>query len=241
MWPFNKSWWPANGQRKRKIILLNFKDIAFSIDIQTNLKEVVFLDVILNVQNALIVHTRNLTTTYIIKQLSNSISERLPKSSSNQNMFNTLTVEYEDPKSDYKVDLKCPNSKLGKPKTRKKNIIWFTQAFSKPLPTNVAKTFLQSVIKYFPRTNKLHKIFNRNKVKVRYSSMNNMSKIIKGHNKKVTLKPREPKTKMQLQKNFCKMERNYQINDVAYKCDLAIPLLKKSWTCSGMRMEEPLL
>ena len=131
--------------KKTKTILLNFKDIAFSIDIQTNLKEVVFLDVILNVQNAIIVHTRNLTTTNIIKQLSNSISERLPKSSSNKEMFNTVTVEYEL-KSDCKFDLKYTNSKSGKPKTRKKNLIWFTQAFSKPLSTNVAKTFLQSVI-----------------------------------------------------------------------------------------------
>ena len=71
--------------------------------------------------------------------------------------------------------------------------------------------------------------------------MKNMSKIIKGHNNEVTSKLREPKTKMQLQKNICKMEQNYQINDVVYKCDVEIPLLKKSWTCNGRRMEEPLL
>ena len=35
------------------------------------------------------------------------------------------------------------------------------------------------VTKHFPRTHKLHKTFNRNIVKVSYSCMNNMSKIIK--------------------------------------------------------------
>ena len=54
-----------NGQqmdKKGKAVIKIFKDIAFSIDIQTNLKEADFLDVTLNLQNmALIVHTRNLT------------------------------------------------------------------------------------------------------------------------------------------------------------------------------------
>ena len=53
-----------NGQQmdeKRKIIIKSFKDIAFSVDIQTNLKEVDFLDITLNLQMTLTVHTRNLT------------------------------------------------------------------------------------------------------------------------------------------------------------------------------------
>ena len=71
--------------------------IGFSIDIQTNLKEVDFLDVTLNLKMIL---TRNLMTscvistpTQIIKQLPNSISERLSKNSSNQKNFNTAKVD----------------------------------------------------------------------------------------------------------------------------------------------------
>ena len=37
--------------KKRKTIIKMFKDIGFSIDIQTNLKEVDFLDITLNLQN----------------------------------------------------------------------------------------------------------------------------------------------------------------------------------------------
>ena len=85
-------------------------------------------------------------------------------------------------KSGYNADLKYTNNKSEKTKTGKRNIIWFNPPFSKPVSTNVAKTFLQLITKHFPRSHKLHKIFNRNTVKVSYSCMNNMSKIIKEHN-----------------------------------------------------------
>ena len=111
--------------KKRKTIIKIFKDIGFSIDIQTNLKEVDFLDVTLNLQNGthhpykkpndklLYIHSLSNHTPQIIKQLSNSISERLSKNSSNLEIFNTTKVEYEDAlnKSGYNVDLKYTNNK----------------------------------------------------------------------------------------------------------------------------------
>ena len=87
-----------------KIIKI-FKDIGFSIDIQTNLKEEDFLDVTLNLQNGtyrpykkandklLYIHSSSNHPPQIIKQLRNSISERLSKNSSNQEVFNTAKVE----------------------------------------------------------------------------------------------------------------------------------------------------
>ena len=73
--------------------------------------------------------------------------------------------------------------------------------------------------------------------------MNNMSKIIMGHNKKVTSKPHDQNAKMQLQeKAKCPMEGNCEVNDVVYKCDVTKPLPKKSvsWASRG-RMKELLL
>ena len=58
--------------------------------------------------------------------------------------------------------------------------------------------------------------------------MNNMPKIMKGHNKKVTLKPRDQRPKCNCRKKTKhQMERNSQINDVVYKCDLTRPWPKK--------------
>ena len=104
-----------------------FKNIGFSIDIQTNLKEVDF-DVMLNLQNGtyhpykkpnnklLYIHSSSNHPSQIIKQLPNSISERLLNNSSNQETFNTEKVEYEDAlkKLGYNVYLKYTNNKSKK-------------------------------------------------------------------------------------------------------------------------------
>ena len=58
--------------------------------------------------------------------------------------------------------------------------------------------------------------------------MNNMSKIIKGHNQKVTSKPHNQRPKCNHRKKAeCPMEGNCQVNDVVYKCDVTRPLLKQ--------------
>ena len=48
--------------------------------------------------------------------------------------------------------------------------------------TPVAKEFLQLVDKSFPEDNPLHKIFNKNSVKVSYRTTPNMKQILTGHN-----------------------------------------------------------
>ena len=95
-------------EKRGKTISKIFKDIAFSIDVQTNLKEVDFLDVALNLQNftyfpqkrpnynLLYIHSSSHHPTQIIKQLPNSVSVRLSKKSYNQKIFNTVEVEYKD-------------------------------------------------------------------------------------------------------------------------------------------------
>ena len=213
--------------KKRKAIIKIFKDIGFSVDIQTNLKEVDFLDVTLNLQNStyrpykkpndklLCIHSSSKHPPQIMKQLPNSTSERLSKNSSNQEIFNKAKVEYEDAlkKLSYNVDLKYTNNKSEKQNMQKRNIKWFNPPFSKFVSTNVAKAFLQLITKHFPRSHKLHKIFNRNTVKVSYSCMNNMSKIIKGHS------DQRPKCNYR-KKAECPMEGNCLVNDVVYKCDI---------------------
>ena len=50
----------------------------------------------------------------------------------------------------------------------------------------MGKIFLKLVGKHLPKSNKLHKIFNGNILKVSYSCTENMAQIIKKHNKKIT-------------------------------------------------------
>ena len=48
--------------------------------------------------------------------------------------------------------------------------------------------FLQIFDKYFPKSHKLHKLFNRNNLKVSYRSLSNIASIINCHNKKTLRK-----------------------------------------------------
>ena len=74
-------------------------------------------------------------------------------------------------------------------RNRQGNIIWFNlppppprPPFSKNVKTNIARSFLKLVDTHFPKGNKLHKIFNRNTVKVSYRCMSNVKSIITSHN-----------------------------------------------------------
>ena len=55
---------------------------------------------------------------------------------------------------------------------------------------NIGKNFLRFLLKHFPANNNIHKIFNKNTVKVSYSCMKNMNSIISGHNHN-TLNPKQ--------------------------------------------------
>ena len=99
-------WWTSfiNGQQTdkvRKNIIGVFKDIGFSFEITTNLKEVDFIEVSLNLWNGTyrpykklndsLLYIRNLSNhpPNVIKQIPNSIHKRLPKNSSNEEIFRT--------------------------------------------------------------------------------------------------------------------------------------------------------
>ena len=64
---------------------------------------------------------------------------------------------------------------------QKRKIIWFNPPFSKSVKTNIGKIFLQLLSKHFPKNHKIHKIFNRDAVKISYSCMKNIGSIISAH------------------------------------------------------------
>ena len=86
--------------------------------------------------------------------------------------------------------------------------------------------------KIFPKKPKASQI---HQPKINYSCMNNMSKIIKRHNKKVRSKPCDQRPKYDCLKNAqCSIEKNCLVNDVAYKCDVTRPF-SKIWVFSTSR------
>lgn len=65
-------------------------------------------------------------------------------------------------------------------------MISFNPPCSQNVKTHVAKNFLCLIDKHFAKSLKLHKIFNKNNLKVSYSFSSNMANVIK------TLQPRDP-------------------------------------------------
>ena len=72
-------------------------------------------------------------------------------------------------------------------KLKKKNVSakWFNPPFLVNVKTNLAKTFLKLLHRHFPKRHPMHKIFNRNTVKISYGCMRNMESVISSHNRQI--------------------------------------------------------
>ena len=237
----------ANGRRTditRKEIIRVFKSIGFQIEIATNLKSVNFLDVTLDLNTGthcpykkpndtlLYVHTSSNHPQQILKQLPKSINDRLSRNSSNKTIFEKSKLEYEEAlrKSGYEKPILSfqPTKTTVTKRNRPRNITWFNPPFNKNVSSNVAKTFLKLIDKHFSTASNLHKIFNRNTVKVSYSSTENVERIIKSHNKSlqspapVTLPPCNCRKKYE-----CPLDGNCRASSILYKCEATTPNFPK--------------
>ena len=160
----------------------------------------------------------------MLTQIPISINQRLSNNSSNEEIFNATKIEYEDAlkKSGFQPDFKFNLNQKKKPKNRNRKVIWFNPPFNKAVSTNVAKIFLRLIDKHFPKSHNLHKIFNRNTLKVSYSCMQNISKIYKGHNKAImSTKVNDLGTSCNcISKVECPMDGSCKISNVVYKCNV---------------------
>ena len=77
---------------------------------------------------------------------------------------------------------------------------------------------------HFSKLNKLHVIFDENTVKVSFSCTQNMSSMIKSHNKKVINKDvKELKPCFCRVKSECPLNGQCQVTDIIYKCTVLSP------------------
>jgi len=112
----------------------------------------------------------------ILKQLPQAIEKRISDISSNEEIFNNAIPAYTEAlkKSGFneKVSFEKPDTTKNHTemkKKRKRKIIWFNPPYSISVKTNIGRTFLQLIKKHFPKHNSLHKIFNKNTLKISYS------------------------------------------------------------------------
>ena len=103
---------------------------------------------------------------------------------------------------------------------RHRNVTWFNPLFSKNVRTDIGRRFLQLVAKHFPRTSELHKIFNKNTVKVSYSCLPNMANIISGHNKRLKHPPPPCPPCNCRSKIDCPLDGKCQQDSIVYKAEV---------------------
>ena len=200
----------------KKEICKIFAENKLNITIEANKKIIDFLDITIDLRTGvhkpfmkpnntpLYVHNKSNHPPNIIKNIPESINRRLSNISSNEKIFKKAIPPYQDAlkksgynyKLEYKPTPTDNNNQNNKQKNkRKRNITWFNPPYSKHVASNIGKQFLNLLDTCFPPTNKLHKILNRNTVKISYKCMPNMKQIISNHNKTILNKDNNTESK----------------------------------------------
>ena len=167
-----------------------------------------------------------------IRQIPLSISKRISNNSSSKQIFENAAPYYNNAleKSGYKEKLTyCPdtnvtNTSNPRKKNRSRKIIWFNPPFSKDVETNVAKTLLSLVSQHFTRNHPYHKIFNRTNVKVSYSCLDNIGKMVKKHNSAI-MREADPNERMcncpRNTRDNCPLDGQCYIKNVVYNVEVS--------------------
>ena len=183
---------PTSEHIKKKIIQL-FHQHSLNVTAKTNLVLTNFLNVTFNLKlgkywpycnpndQPLYVYHHSNHLPAIKKQLPSMLADCLSLLLYNCKEFARAIPEYEEAmqRSEHCSKLQYispPDSH--KRKFRKQNIVWFNPPFSKHVKSsNIGKVFIHLLKKHFSPHHCLHKICNKNNVKVSYSCMPNMAAI----------------------------------------------------------------
>ena len=204
-----------------------------------------FLDVVFNLEDGSFCPyvKPNTTTNYVscksshpatvLKTIPIGVSKRLSTNSSSKEAFESHTEHFKDalvvaghntPLEYFEDDLS--NSR----KKRKRNVMYFNPPWSSNISTNIGKLFLSLVRKHFGKGKPLYHLFNTKKLKVSYSTTQNMQRLISGHNARV-LRMSNPGRSAQDSPNNCDCEDgpsscnlggHCQTSDLVYKAEVEV-------------------
>ena len=214
-----------------------FRKFNLEITIEANKKSVQFLDVELNLETnsykpylkpgdvPLYVNARSNHPPSVLKNIPEGINRRLSNLSSDENMFNSVAPIYQEAlnKAGYNFKL-CYKPQKGKnsPKKRqrRRNITWWNPPYSTNVKTSIGRKFFKLLDHHFPKGHPLHKVINRNTVKMSYRTAPNFKKIISAHNSKI-LKEKTPVPPCNCtDKDDCPLDGGCRESNVVYQATL---------------------
>jgi hypothetical protein len=168
--------------KTRKELHRIFEQFDLKITAEVNLNVVNVLDVTFDLSNAkhkpyrkpnddpVYINRHSNHPPSITRQLpSTAINKRIALLSSDKQTFKESTPIYQNALRHSNFDHEFTYTLDAPQRTRRnrqRNIIWFNPPFSKSLNTNIGREFLSLIDKHFPLQHKLHKIFNRNTLKI---------------------------------------------------------------------------
>ena len=195
---------PRQVELLKKKICLVFKKYNLRITIDANLKTVNFLDITMDLNSELFkpytkpndkplyVNKQSNHPPSIIKKIPLAVNRRLTSISANEEVFRQAAPPYQAAliSSGYSHALKFEPEVASSrsKKNRGRKITWFNPPFSANVSTNVGARFLRIVEQCFPPGSPLHKILNRQTIKVSYRCIPNMAQIVSKHNNDVMKK-----------------------------------------------------
>ena len=212
---FSKHGLDTTAEANQKIV--NFLDVTFDLENET-FRPYMKPNNTPNYVHKLSNHPPNVT-----RNIPASVNRRLSCISSSELMFETAAPAYRDAlaKSGYDFELKFDPNAAEQPKKtrcRKRNISWFNPPFNATVRTNVGAEFLLLLDRCFPKNHPLHKICNRNTVKISYSCMANMEKIISSRNSKLLSKPNSEDKTCRCPKNAtCPLDNKCLSENIVYQ------------------------
>ena len=181
------------ADKTRKELHRIFELFDLEITAESNLRIVNFLDVTFDLNNGkyrpyrkpnddpLYINKYSNHPPSIIRQLPTSINKRIALLSSDEQTFKESAPAYQNAleHGNFNHDLNyIQHAPQQARRNRQRKMIWFNPPINMNVNTNIGRNFLSLIEKHFPSRHNLHKIFNRNTVKVSYSCMNNVKSII---------------------------------------------------------------
>ena len=162
------------------------------------------------------------------------VVQRIRRLSKNKSTFDNYAREYFDELAASGHTIECteheePVTTQTKRK-RKRDIVYFHPPFCRSVKTKVGRIFRDLVSKHFTPNHILHKIFNKNTLKISYSCMPNMKTILNAHNRKLvdSKQPTDSAACNCSKNNICPLNGNCLVKNVIYKATVSTPTDPKS-------------
>ena len=223
-------------ERLRKKVIKLFSSHGLKITTEVNIKTTEFLDVLLNLETGeyrpyrkednppIYINKKSNHPNHIKKELPNMISRRISDLSSSQETFQAEATIYNQAlrSAGFSEEIQFLDSRASSKRTRRRKVIWFNPPWNDEVSTNVARKFRSIVDRHFPSGSKFSPYFNRNTIKVSYSAMPNMARVISGHNKKLTGSSTTPEEKgcNCRKKEECVLDGRCLTEDLIYRSEV---------------------